>query len=212
MIDYICTNPVSGEIEYAIPGSSAAGNRGYADMVNLQSNEIFEIKKYDDLDNGETEVQRYVENAIANCPVAAGSSTSKWRKGVNYSAKTLPTNTPGTYLQVSLAAPGVITYKYTNDANPVPSPFVVPTSTLDKLKTLVNKIKQHITDADQILAQYMRENPDLVNYLKSAAYTSAMAIVVGTLAEDLLTAGGGVLDDWASFALAYRIVRFAWAL
>jgi len=211
-VDYICNNVTSGEIEYAIPGSSAAGNRGYADMVNLQSNEIFEIKKYDDIGNGVTEVERYVNGAKANCPVAAGSSTPTWRKGANYTAKTLPTNTPGTYLQVALAAPGVISYKYINDANPVPSPITVPTSALDKLKTLVNKIKQHVDDADKILAQYMRENPELVNYLKGAAYTSAIAIVVGTIAEDILSGGAGVLDDWASFSLAYRIVRFAWAL
>jgi hypothetical protein len=212
MIDYICTNPSSGEIEYAIPGSSTNGNRGYADMVNLQSNEIFEIKPKTLIGQGQAEVLNYVNGANSNCPVAPGSSTTSWRHGVNYPSKSLPTNTAGTYLKVWLAQPGVIAYEYDNTANPIPAPFVVPSTTLDKLKTLVNKIKQNVTDADRILAQYMRENPDLVNYLKGAAYTSAVAIVIGTVAEDFLTLGGGILDDWASFALAYRIARFAWAL
>lgn len=35
--------------------------------------------------------------------------------------------------------------------------------------------------------------------------------ISGTIAEDFFTAGG-IADDWASFSLAYRIVRFAWKL
>jgi hypothetical protein len=58
----------------------------------------------------------------------------------------------------------------------------------------------------------MSENPDLVDYLKTAAFSAAIAVVVGTVAEDIITTGGGIADDWASFVLAYKIVRFAIAL
>jgi hypothetical protein len=49
-------------------------------------------------------------------------------------------------------------------------------------------------------------------YLKAAAYGAATAIVVGTIVEDFLTVGVGIADDWASFTLAYRLVRVARSL
>ena len=58
----------------------------------------------------------------------------------------------------------------------------------------------------------MQQNPDLVNYIKSAAVGAGVAVVVGTILEDFLTLGGGIADDLPCFILAYRIVRFAWAL
>jgi hypothetical protein len=36
-----------------------------------------------------------------------------------------------------------------------------------------------------------------------------VAIIVGTILEDILTLGAGIADDIASFALAYKIIRFA---
>jgi hypothetical protein len=53
------------------------------------------------------------------------------------------------------------------------------------------------------------ENRDILFYLKTSAYGAATAIVVGTIVEDFVTRGLGISDDWASFAMAYRIVRVA---
>ncbi len=38
---------------------------------------------------------------------------------------------------------------------------------------------------------------------------TTFAIIVGTILEDIITAGAGIADDWACFTLAYRIIRFA---
>jgi hypothetical protein len=37
-------------------------------------------------------------------------------------------------------------------------------------------------------------------------------MAVGTILEDIITAGAGVADDWACFVLSYRIIRFALTL
>jgi hypothetical protein len=214
-LDYVSTNPVYGEIEYAIPGSSAAGNRGYADMVNLSSNEIFEIKPNNllGLSAGNIEVGRYVAKAQQHCPVSAGSFPPAWSAGTNYPVRLLNCASPYSYLKASLIAPGVVGYEYVPKANnPAPAPAPIPVSMLDKLKELVNKLKDNVSRFEETIAEYLRQHPDLVMYIKQAAIGAAVAIIVGTIIEDIATAGVGILDDWASFTLAYRIVRFAWAL
>nr|WP_308500996.1 hypothetical protein [uncultured Agathobacter sp.] len=40
----------------------------------------------------------------------------------------------------------------------------------------------------------------------SAGTVAAVLIVGGTLAEDVITGGGGIADDAASFYLAYRLM------
>jgi hypothetical protein len=216
-LDYIAKHPIGGEREYAIPNSSASGNRGYADLVNKVSREIFEIKP----DNtqgkidGETEVNRYVIKANQFCPSSPGPlpPTAPWLKGNNYTKTILPSTSPTEYLVADKIAPGVIGYKYEPKANnPSPLPVVIPSSVLDKLRTLVERLKANVNDANRIIAQYLAEHPELVTYIKSAAIGAAVAIVVGTIVEDFATAGVGILDDWASFTPAYRIVRVAWAL
>jgi hypothetical protein len=52
----------------------------------------------------------------------------------------------------------------------------------------------------------------LVTYIKTAAIGAGVAIVVGTILEDIITAGAGIADDWACFVLSYRIIRFALTL
>ena len=64
---------------------------------------------------------------------------------------------------------------------------------------------------EQILA-FLKSNPDLVIYIKSAAIGAAVSIIVGTIVEDILSAGIGVSDDIPSFLFAYKIVRIAWKL
>jgi hypothetical protein len=216
-LDYIAKHPTDGEREYAIPNSSPSGNRGYADLVNKTSREIFEIKP----DNaqgkidGEAEVDRYVKKANQFCRNTLGPlpPEAPWLKGNNYTKTILPSINPTQYLVADKIAPGVIGYSYESKANnPSPLPVVVPSTVLDKLKNLVERLKNNLADADRIIAEYMAEHPELVTYLKAASIGAAVGIVVGTIIEDFFTLGAGTLDDWPCFVLAYRIVRFAWAL
>ena len=55
-------------------------------------------------------------------------------------------------------------------------------------------------------------NAELKNYIKSAAIGAGITILVGTILEDVITAGAGIADDWVCFVLSYRIIRFALAL
>lgn len=217
MIDYMAQNPISGEVEYQIPGSSAAGNRGYADIVNKTSREIYEIKPNNEeaIAQGKVEVDRYVAKANVNCPpamIADGGGTSPWRKGTTYAKRTIPNpKSPNENIIAELNTAGLIVYSSQSKINQ-PVPIVIPQSVLDKLKNLLKKLKESVDDYETVIAAFLRENPELVQYLKGAAYTAAITIIVGTIVEDFATLGAGIADDWASFLLAYRIIRFAYKL
>jgi hypothetical protein len=214
MVDYVHSNQTYGEIEYAIPGSSPAGNRGYADIVNTFSNEIFEIKpdKQEWLVPGDIEVARYVEKARIHCPVRPGSFPPFWTKGTTYPTRYLTSGDPNTYLQARLMLPGLIGYTTIQRTSPTPVPVVVPVTIVDKIKRLIEKLREAGAGFEATVAGYLRENPELVNYFKVAAIGAAVAIVVGTIVEDFLTGGAGLWNDIQSCALAYKIVRYAWAL
>lgn len=209
-LDYIAKHPVEGDREYAIPQSSPAGNRGYADLVNEVSREIFEIKPPSLLVDGQAEVLNYVDKAKKFCNY--GPVTSTWHPGTNYPTTILLSKDPHKYLKAELKPGGVIVYTYIDRINnPTPAPIVVPSTVLDKLKDLADRLKNRLSNADAIISEYMALHPELITYLKGAAVGAAVGIIVGTLIEDLATAGSGILDDWLSFKIAYRIVRFAWA-
>jgi hypothetical protein len=218
-LDYVQKDIFWRDREYQIPQSSSTNvnNKGYADLVNLLSNEIFEIKpSYNPISvsNGVTEVANYVTKANIFCPVAIGSVGGVWHQGTNYSKTYFPYKIPNQTLVAELVAPGVIGYKVENSSNfnPQPYPIVLPQDILAQLKELTERIRNYLSTADQTLAEYLSQHPGLVTYLKSQLVVAAVAIVVGTLVEDILTGGVGVLDDFASFTLAYRIVRFAWKI
>jgi hypothetical protein len=107
----------------------------------------------------------------------------------------------------------VIVYKYERNLNPSPPPpVIIPLTTVQKFKHLIERLKQNFQQADKIIAEYLRDNGDLVTYIKTAAIGAGVAIVVGTILEDIITAGAGIADDWACFVLSYRIIRFALTL
>jgi nitrous oxidase accessory protein NosD len=60
-------------------------------------------------------------------------------------------------------------------------------------------------NAEEAARRFLAENPE-VRYLLIGA---AIAIVIATLAEDIATLGAGILDDPASLAVAYALVRVA---
>lgn len=201
-----------GEVEYAIPNSSPSGNRGYTDIVNKFSGNIFEIKpnNIQAIAAGSSEVDSYVLNANIYCSSSVLSGV--WNKGTSYPTTIIPTNISNSYLKAEFAAPGVIGYSTINTTNPIPSPILVPSTIADKFKYLVNRLKQNLPNADRIIAEFLNENTNLLNYIKTAAIGAGVVIVVATLLEDIITGGIGVSDDWASFVLAYRIIRYGLAL
>ncbi len=218
-LDYVSMYPNFAEREYAIPGSSANGNVGRADLVNKFSNEIFEIKPNNPqgISNGKLEINRYINNANAHCPSNPGMIPPGWHAGTIYPTRLLPSNKSGKMLKAELrfeygSSTGLILYSYEDIGGNNPSPVVVPQTVGDKLRYLMEKIRQRVSDADKIMSQYLRQNPELVNYIKGAAYTAAAALIVATIIEDIGTGGWGILNDWQSFQLAYRIVRYAWGL
>ncbi len=213
-LDYVSKNPIHGDMEFAIPNSSAAGNRGYADLVNLQDKTIFEIKpnNLNGQSTGASEVANYVNKANQFCSIV-GPMGSSWSTGLNYSPAIIPTSAPNKFLKTQLYAPGVIVYSYEITTNPVPAPpIVVPVSVVDKFKHLIDRLRQNFQQANKIIAEFLQQNPELVNYIKGAAVGAGITIIVGTILEDIITAGGGIADDWACFVLSYRIIRYAIAL
>jgi hypothetical protein len=215
-LDYLMKNPTYGEAEYAIPGASIANpaNKGFADMVNTYNGNIFEIKPDNPqgILNGSAEVQNYVAKANISCSGNLPFGTT-WNNGIGYELTYLPTTTPNRYLQARQMAPGVVGYEYVNlSSNPIPSAYVIPETMLDKIKQLVERLKNNAANAKNIISEYMRQHPELLTYIKSAAIGAGVAIIVGTILEDIVTAGAGIVDDLASFALAYKIIRFAIAV
>lgn len=57
--------------------------------------------------------------------------------------------------------------------------------------------------------EFLQQNHELVNYIKSAAIGAGIALIVSTILEDVITAGAGIADDWVCFVLSYRIIRYA---
>lgn len=212
-LDYMSKNPAFGEREFAIP-HSGTNARGYADIANLLNGNIFEIKP-DDANyyvSGINEVSNYVAKANTYCTSTLPPGVV-WNRGSVYPTTYLPTHLPNRYLKARLMAPGLIGYSYENTANPPnPPPIAIPASILDKLRTLIKRLKQNIADADRIISEFLQQHPEVVTFIKAMAVGAGVAIIVGTLVEDVITAGAGILDDWASFQLAYRIIRFGLAL
>ena len=136
-----------------------------------------------------------------------------WVKGTNYTTRylTYPKD-PNLSIVSRIEESGVITYDYTS-RSPQTQPIVIPQNIADKLKNFLQNASNNFKNItpEQILA-FLKSNPDLVIYIKSAAIGAAVSIIVGTIVEDILSAGIGVSDDIPSFLFAYKIVRIAWKL
>jgi hypothetical protein len=210
-LDYVSRNPTFGEIEYQIP--FASGNnplmRGRADMVNMLSGEMFEIKPNNPagLFNGLAEVATYISKANQYCSSSLPFGAS-WHVTSNYLPVFMPTAQPNVYLKSEIIGSGVIGYSYVNSSTPpVPAPIIVPASVARKFKDLVDKLRGNLANADRIIAEYMAMYPQLKTYIKAAAIGAGVAIIVATLIDDLSIVG--IADDIAGFTAAYRIIRFA---
>lgn len=208
--DYLMSNPNSFR-EYFIPQSGANGGPGYADLVNKSTYEIFEIKpdNPDGRKYGIEEVKRYVDNANVHCSPTLEGSSKKWTQGIQYTSRTLPYPLDITkQLNIFRGEPGVIVYNIGQN-NTIPQQILIPKEVLDKITSLLKELKKDMENLEEKILVYLQEYPEIVKYIKAAAVGAAVTIVVGTIVEDIITLGAGVADDWASFLIAYKLVRIA---
>lgn len=199
--DYLNQHPGRAEREYSIPHSSLTGSTGYADLVNTQTREIFEIKPANNqiaIANGLTEVKRYVDNACLFCG-------GGFVLGHNYPERIFPyPGKPDKNMRVRLNQNGLITYqevpKYEAPV-PVPVPESVSQNLKDFFKTLL--VFQEISE--EMIAYWLRRNPAIKNYIIAAG----VGLIVATIVEDFVTLGLGVSDDIPIILLAMRMIRLA---
>jgi len=215
-IDYIYQNKMYGEREYKIPFSGSSGQKpGYADIVNTLTNEIFEIKPdiQQRIDEGRAEVENYVTKANLFCPILNASISPIWRKGFGYQPRYINyPNNPSLSIVTKLKEPGVIVYDYVS-RNPLTQPIVIPQDIAEKLKQFLQEAAKNLNElTPEKIMLVLKNNPEIVIYLKSAAVGAGVAIIVGTIVEDFLTAGVGISDDTQCFLLGYKLIRIAWAL
>jgi hypothetical protein len=68
-------------------------------------------------------------------------------------------------------------------------------------------------EAYEAAEKFLENNSDVVKYIKNIVagviIVAAVAIIVATIIEDIASLGAGVLDDPASFAAAFGLVRAA---
>jgi hypothetical protein len=214
-IDYMEQNQYYGNREYSIPYSGSSGQKpGYADIVNTLTNEIFEIKP----DNpqgraaGEAEVQNYVIKANLFCPILNASISPIWRKGFGYQPRYLnyPLN-PTLSIEAKLTAPGVIVYDYVS-RNPATQPIVIPQNIADKLKRFLQEAAKNLNGiTPEIILEILKkpEYKEILIYIKTTVVGAVVAIFVGTIVEDFITAGAGMWNDVQSVLLAYKLIRIA---
>lgn len=203
--DYIASNPTALR-EYYVPGSSGKlnGNPGYADIANPTSGEMFEIKPFTNTGQsaGAAEVQLYVTQANALCPRVSGGG---WSAGTNYGQRYLPDPKNSSNLLWSrLSSDGVIVYSsIPRNGAPKPVPVLLPENLSERLKSLLKQISLNPSTMQQQILTFLRQNPQIVPYLKGAA----AAVVIATIIEDIATEGVGIADDWQSFVIARTLWR-----
>ncbi|MEZ4911185.1 MAG: hypothetical protein R2774_10030 [Saprospiraceae bacterium] len=205
-LDYLNYNP-NAVAEYAIPKAGKNGGWGYADLVDLTTLEIFEIKSSNEQIKGVEQVTKYLISATKECP----RPPSVWKLGLNYPSflRILPNpRNPAQVLIPRLTEPGVIVYDPQSNPNP-PTVVTVPVDTWERIKRFMERLGRNPAEIDLEIARFLRENPDIATAIKTAAVTAGVVIIVGTIIEDVLTAGAGIADDWASFMVAYRLVKIA---
>jgi ferredoxin len=204
-LDYM--NRYAGGLrEFSIPHAGSNTNyRGYVDLANIITKEMFEIKPNNlaGQSAGMAEIANYVTLANTHCP-----TTPAWHPGMFYSPVTIQTGNRA--ITTSRFAPGVIVYDWNNNAQrPIP---VAPVDVLNRLRELLRQLAMSGTNYNIVITTFLKHNPDIVVYIQSALIGAAVVVVVGTLIEDILSGGFGILDDWLHFMMAYRLVRFAMLL
>ncbi len=213
--DYVFTyNQSSTSLaEYMIPKAGPNGGPGYADLVDLSTGEIFEIKSEPQLTAGILEVATYV--TLANIHCGGAPQSGSWRKGTFYSETGRKLYNPARPNETLVAwrasgEEGVILYRYESiDLQPDPILVPLPDPTLKRIMDFFNRVRPAIgtVDLDVEIARFLRENEDIKKVIAAALVGTAITIVIGTIVEDFVTLGVGLADDIPTFYIAYRLVR-----
>jgi len=121
--DYIATKDPTGVREYSIPGGSASGRVGYADLVGLGTHAIYEIKPYNpnNIVAGLAQVNGYLQAAQSNC-----DPNAPWHLGVAYPDTILPLGSNRELVAKQYNNPGLILYYTRKRRRRVPPPEPVP--------------------------------------------------------------------------------------
>ena len=114
--DYKLLYP-QGLREYSIPNAGSGGGTGYADLVNMDNYEIYEIKPANDPDEimaGDNALDRYVAHA-SEC-----DDSVNWRKGMRYGMRIFDPENSGINpaLYSSIYIPGVRIEAYQEGSHP----------------------------------------------------------------------------------------------
>ncbi len=65
----------------------------------------------------------------------------------------------------------VIVYKYERNLNPSPPPpVIIPLTTVQKFKHLIERLKQNFQQADKIIAEYLRDVSHRATHLADTTY------------------------------------------
>jgi len=197
-------------LEYAIPNSSQKGNTGYADIVNLTYGFIYEIKVAGDENIGKEQAIRYVQKANLFCPKPLFYPDYVLGPLETFPVFPFPYNRQ---LKVEWNQPGVIIYRIRDDLTPdpdfVPIPGFLPQNVFNKLKDLLERLTRGVGDTEKVIADFLRENPELTRFIVQYAGEIIVAVVVVNLIEDLATGGVGVWNNVFIFTSLFRVVKIA---
>ncbi|MCP2729521.1 eCIS core domain-containing protein [Limnofasciculus baicalensis] len=185
-------------VEFSIPSSGPNGGIGYADIVDLTNYAIYEIKTYPGSAQGVVEAERYRSFAQKNC-----DQNVIWQIGTQYPKRVIPFDAQNELVaQQYPQFPGVITY-YKRKRKQEEKEKVY-----QEIVKFIKRVVETGEDVDAAVQRFLTEHPEVKNYLIGAA----VGIAIATLAEDILTAGAGILDDPASFAVVWALIRAARAV
>lgn len=169
-----------------------------ADIVDLRNYSIYEIKTYPGSAQGVVEAERYRSFAQKNC-----DKNVTWQIGSQYPMRVIPFDAKNDLVvQQYPQFPGVITY-YKRKKKQEEKEKVY-----QEIVKFIKRVVETGEDVDAAVQRFLTEHPEVKNYLIGAA----AGIAIATLAEDILTAGAGILDDPASFAVVWALIRAAWAV
>jgi hypothetical protein len=207
-LDFWLTIDPLSELEYQIPESSENGNTGWADIVD-SINGIYEIKTATELETGKVELERYISKGKTNCK-------KNFIKGFKYPKEKVIIHPTDPNKEIVAKGyidkyQGLIIY-YTRNRSENPEPIVVPKGTFEKFKELKKRVDEDIENIEKEIEEWLQKNPEVVKWIKILGYTAAILIILGTIAEDIVTLGAGIADDVQSFYLARTIVTVARSL
>jgi len=179
------------QLEYKSPEASSKNpgiQPGYADIVNLTTGEIFEIKTVNSWKKGEEEVILYVDKANEHC-LNSSSLPINFSRGNNYPPRKeleWPTSNKRfiTY-RAKQAAPenGVITYELVQNNQewkPSPDQVFIPQTKIDKLKDVLKDMVNSPTPKD-VAIDFFTENPEMIGYVVIASVGTIVIVSAGAI-------------------------------